>query len=83
MPVKSLHSLSSSSRAYVAANVRRHRKAMGLSQEKLGELAELHRTYVSQLECRRANISIDNLERIALVLGVDTAQLLQPPREGA
>lgn len=81
MPVKSLHSLSSSSRAHVAANVRRHRKAMGLSQEKLGELAELHRTYVSQLECRKANISIDNLERIALVLGVDTAQLLQSPRE--
>lgn len=81
MSAKSLQSLPSSSRAYVAANVRRHRKAMGLSQEKLGELAVLHRTYVSQLECRRANISIDSLERIALILGVDTAQLLQPPEE--
>lgn len=83
MPSKSLHSFPSSTRAYVAANVRRHRKAMGLSQEKLGELAKLHRTYVSQLERCKANISIDSLERIALILGVDTAQLLQPPEEDA
>jgi transcriptional regulator with XRE-family HTH domain len=78
MPSKSLHSLPSSTRSYVAANVRRRRKARGLSQEKLGELAELHRTYVSQLERCKANISIDGLERIARILGVDTADLLQP-----
>jgi len=54
---------------------------MGLSQEKLGELAGLHRTYVSQLERRKANISIDSLERIARILGVSTAELLQPPEQ--
>lgn len=81
MPTESLPSLPKGSRAYIATNVRRYRKAMGLSQEKLGELAELHRTYVSQLERRKANISIDSLERIALILGVDTAQLLRPPEE--
>ena len=79
MPSKSLHPFPSSTRAYVAANIRRRRKAMGLSQEKLGELADLHRTYVSQLERCKANISIDGLERIARILDVDTAELLQPP----
>ncbi|GAB2556475.1 helix-turn-helix domain-containing protein [Rhodanobacter koreensis] len=79
MPTKSLHSLPSITRSHVAANVRRLRKAKGLSQEKLGELVELHRTYVSQLERCKANISIDGLERIARTLGVDTAELLQPP----
>jgi transcriptional regulator with XRE-family HTH domain len=54
---------------------------MELSQEKLGELAGLHRTYVSQLERSKANISIDSLERIARILGVNTAELLQPLKE--
>jgi transcriptional regulator with XRE-family HTH domain len=79
MPSKSLHSFPSSTRSHVAANIRRRRKAKGLSQEKLGELAELHRTYVSQLERCKANISIDGLERIARILGVDAAELLHPP----
>jgi transcriptional regulator with XRE-family HTH domain len=78
MPPRSLQSFPSSTRAHVAANVRHHRKAKGLSQEKLGELAELHRTYVSQLERCKANISIDGLERIARILGVDAAELLHP-----
>lgn len=79
MPSTSLPSFPSSARSHVAANVRLRRKAKGLSQEKLGELAGLHRTYVSQLERCKANISIDGLERIARILEVDTAELLQPP----
>lgn len=79
MPSESLPTFPPSARSHVAANIRRRRKAKGLSQEKLGELAELHRTYVSQLERCKANISIDGLERIARVLGVDAAELLQPP----
>jgi transcriptional regulator with XRE-family HTH domain len=81
MPSKSLHSFPSSTRSHVAANIRRLRKAKNLSQEKLGELAGLHRTYVSQLERCKANISIDGLERIARILGVNTAELLQPPTQ--
>ena len=79
MPSKSLQSSPSSTRSYIAANVRSRREAGNLTQEKLGELAEFHRTYVSQLERCKANISIDGLERIARILGVDTAELLQPP----
>ena len=79
MPSESLSAFPPSARSHVAANIRRRRKAKGLSQEKLGELAELHRTYVSQLERCKANISLDNLERIARILEVDTAELLRPP----
>lgn len=79
MPSRSLPPLSSSSsRSHMAANIRRLRKAKGLSQEKLGELALFHRTYVSQLERCKANISIDGLERIARILGVEAIDLLQP-----
>jgi len=63
----------------VAANIRHLRKTRGLSQEKLAEIADFHRTYVSQLERCVTNISIDGLERLAQVLGVDIVELLQVP----
>lgn len=69
-----------STRSLVGANIRRLRKARGLSQEKLGELAECHRTYVSQLERCRTNISVDRLGRIAQVLGVGVTDLLTESR---
>jgi len=69
-------------RKRVAANIRHLRKAKGLSQEQLAEIAEFHRTYVSQLERCVTNISIDGLERLAQVLGVDITDLLQVPEHG-
>jgi len=80
MAFKSSPSSRPSARAHIAANIRRLRKAMGLSQEQLAELAQLHRTYVSQLERCVTNISINRLERLAQVLEVDVTELLQPPR---
>jgi transcriptional regulator with XRE-family HTH domain len=64
-------------RQRVAANVRRLRIALGLSQERLAEAADFHRTYVSQLERCVTNITVDNLERLAGALGVDVATLLE------
>lgn len=51
----------------------------GLSQEKLAELADFHRTYVSQLERQVTNISIDGLERLAMALEIDVVELLEMP----
>ncbi|SEJ00543.1 helix-turn-helix domain-containing protein [Frateuria terrea] len=79
MPSKSSPISLPSARERVAANIRRLRKARKLSQEQLAELAEFHRTYVSQLERCVTNISIDGLERVAHVLGVDVLDLLQVP----
>ena len=63
-------------RRRVAENLRRLRKERGLSQEVMAELAEFHRTYVSQLERCVTNISLDGLERLANALGVDVLDLL-------
>ena len=79
MPAKSPPLPPPSARSRVAANIRELRKAKGLSQEQLAEVAEFHRTYVSQLERCVTNISIDGLERLAQVLGVDVARLLEVP----
>lgn len=65
-------------RARIAVNLRRLRTERGLSQERMAELADFHRTYVSQLERCVTNISIDGLERIAHALGIDVVELLVP-----
>lgn len=79
MPSKNSRTSQLSARARVALNVRRLRKAKGLSQEGLAEVAQFHRTYVSQLERSVTNISVDGLERLAEALGVDICELLQLP----
>ena len=67
--------------AVVAENVRRRRKAAGLSQEDLGFEAGLDRTYVSQVERRQRNVTIVVLAKLATALKTTPAQLLQPPRK--
>ena len=64
-------------RERISVNLHRMRKARDLSQEQLAELAEFHRTYVSQVERCVTNISIDGLERLAQALEVDVIDLLK------
>ena len=56
--------------------LREVREQVGISQEKLAELAGLHRTYVSSVERGKRNISIENIERLARALGTRMAQLM-------
>ncbi|TXI16804.1 MAG: XRE family transcriptional regulator [Roseateles sp.] len=63
-------------RAILASNVQTLRGGLGVSQEKLGEMAGLHRTYISQLERQRLNITLDSLEKLADVLEVRVFELL-------
>ena len=46
------------------------RKKKGLSQEELGFKSSLHRTYISEVERGRRNISIVNIAKIAKALGM-------------
>lgn len=56
--------------------MRRLRKAKKLTQERVAELAELHPNYISSVERAERNISLRNIERIALALGVSMADLV-------
>ena len=72
-----------SARQLLAANLRRLRKAIDLSQEALADQAGLHRTFVGSVERAERNISLDNVERLAKALGVTMSQLLaEAPRKG-
>jgi transcriptional regulator with XRE-family HTH domain len=53
----------------------------GWSQERLALECELDRTYVSAVERSRWNISLANIERLALALDVPAWSLLKPPEE--
>jgi transcriptional regulator with XRE-family HTH domain len=55
--------------------VRDLRRARGLSQEQLAEIAGLHRTYVSSLERGQRNVGLDNILALAAALGVPPADL--------
>jgi transcriptional regulator with XRE-family HTH domain len=44
------------------------REALGLTQEDLADLARLHRTYISDIERGTRNLSLVNIERLALAL---------------
>jgi transcriptional regulator with XRE-family HTH domain len=61
----------------VAANVRQARKAAGLSQEELAFEAGVDRTYVSQVERAKRNVTVVVLARLARALRTSAAALVQ------
>lgn len=56
-------------------NVRKYRTELGASQEKFAEMCGLHRTYISDIERFQRSISLDNIQKIADALGIETYKL--------
>lgn len=56
-------------------NVKKYRVQSKLSQEKLGELTGLHRTYISDIERGLRSISLNNIEKISKALNVEIYKL--------
>ena len=56
--------------------IRRRREAAHLSQEKLAELADVHRNYIGLVERGDQNLTVDTLVRIAKALGNRSSTLL-------
>ncbi|MDR2375874.1 MAG: helix-turn-helix domain-containing protein [Treponema sp.] len=62
--------------AIVGNNIKKYRKNLGISQEKLTERAGLHRTYIGGIERGERNITLDSLQIIALALNVAPVELI-------
>lgn len=67
-------------RERLARNLRRLRLERGWSQEQFALEAEIHRTYVSDLERSARNPTITVVEKLAIALGVSASRLLEPPK---
>jgi transcriptional regulator with XRE-family HTH domain len=70
-------------RERVGLNVKRLRRAKRLSQEELAHRAEIHQTYLSEVEGAKRNPSIDVLTRIANALEVDIEEFFRRVRSNS
>lgn len=61
----------------IAANVKRLRLRMGLSQEEFADLCGYHRTYIGSIERSERNITVSTLEALAAALKVEASDLLR------
>lgn len=62
--------------ARLGRNIRRIRGDLGWSQEELAHRADIHRTYISDVERGARNPTISVVEKIAKALKVEAAKLL-------
>lgn len=68
----------------IGDRIRQLRKDRGLSQEKLGDISDLHYTHVGSIERGEKNWSIDTLIKLSKGLNVEVADLFNfpmPPAE--
>lgn len=70
-------------RALFAWNLRRLRSERGISQERLAADLEVDRAYISELENKRGNPTVDFLDKLAAVLDVPFHEFFRLPEPGA
>jgi len=63
----------------VGSRIRELRNEMGISQEALANKAEIDRTYVTDVENGRRNISIENLQKLVNALQVQFKDFFNSP----
>jgi len=65
-------------RQILSANIKEQRRILGISQEKLAEMAGLSWQTVNSIECRRTWVSDNTLKALADAFKIETFQLLMP-----
>jgi transcriptional regulator with XRE-family HTH domain len=65
-----MKSMTDTLRRELGARIRDLRKQAGLTQEKLGEKADLNYKFIGELERGQVNVSLDSLVRIAVALEI-------------
>lgn len=61
--------------------IRDLRKARGVSQEKLGFLSNLDRTYIGGIERGERNISLTKIVKLAAVFGIQPSEIFKKIEE--
>ena len=56
-------------------NLKKYRTDLGISQEAFADRCGMHRTYISAIERYKRSISLENIQRIADALEIETYKL--------
>ncbi len=69
--------MSQSLREILSKNIRKYREDRHFSMEELSLLLEVDNSYISKLEKSKVNITIDKLEKLAQILGIEVVDLFK------
>ncbi len=69
--------MSQSIREILSKNIRKYREDRHFSMEELSLLLEVDNSYISKLEKSKVNITIDKLEKLAQILGIEVVDLFK------
>jgi XRE family transcriptional regulator, regulator of sulfur utilization len=64
-------------RVVLGAEIRRQRRRLGITQERLAERADLHPNYLGRVERGEETVSLASLRHIAKALGVRVRDLVR------
>lgn len=68
-------------RKEIGKKIREIRKIKGLTQEELGEKANLSYKFIGELERGKVNVSLDSIDRISKALGIYIGDLFRKEKE--
>ena len=54
--------------------IKKRRAELGITQEKLAELSELHRNYIAEIERGKRNVSLENIYKIVHALSLTLSE---------
>lgn len=63
--------------------VRKIRLSKDISQEKFADMCSLHRTYISDVELGKRNVSLENIEKMAEALNMHISDLFKEVENNA
>lgn len=63
--------------------VRKIRLSKDVSQEKFADMCDLHRTYISDVELGKRNVSLENIGKMANALDMNISELFQEVEQDA
>ena len=55
--------------------IRAIRQNQKISQEELADLCGLHRTYISDVELGKRNVSLENIDKLAYALNISISEI--------
>lgn len=57
--------------------IRELRQSRNISQEAFADMCSLHRTYISDVELGKRNVSLENIAKMAQALGISLPELFE------